>query len=380
MSTLAWLDTSPEDERRMREIVKMFSDTGTLDDLGIGQARDGLADLLFPGTSTIQARARYFLLVPWAFQKAAIKHTGTAIVGKANDFERETIEALREATHNKGMIGSQAGKNLRTLPSAVYWSALQRFGILLDARTLVWSMPIDPPAGFPRTIEQGLELKQDEAEWLKERIIVSVPTSYLAYLLTDGADTDPNDVVAPWDHPALDIAPEPIRDAVEHARLFSLAIHGASLIYNLLIAEKYDEIVPDGDSRVEDFTNKISGWAVEVNDNRQALAAWDRAAFWATVLQGRGGRPVSPGTKLFIDYWVDTVLEKDAANLVDDTSVRQAISERERLNKGTQARLQNKRQIQNWQGSSGAARLAYRWPNVRTLLADIREGLADASS
>ncbi len=380
MSTLAWLDTSPEDERRVREIVKMFSDTGTLDDLGIGQARDGLADLLFPGTSTIQARPRYFLLVPWAFQKAAANLTGTAIVGKANAFERRTIEALRESPFNDRMIGSQAGKNLRTLPSAVYWSALQRFGILLDARMLVWNMPIEPPAGFPKTIEQGLKLEPDEAEWLKERIIVSVPTSYLAHLLTDGLGTDPNDVAAPWVHPALDIAPEPIRDAVEHARLFSLAIHGASLIYNLLIAEKYDETVPDGDSRVEDFTNKISDWAVEIDDDRQALAAWDRADFWATVLQGRGERPVSPGTKLFIDYWVDTVLTKDTANLVNDTSVRQAITERERLNKGTQARLQNKRQIQNWQGSSGAARLAYRWPNVQMLLADIREGLADASS
>ena len=52
MSGIAWLDTSPADERRMREIVRLFSDTGTLDDLGIGQVRDGLGDLMFPGTST----------------------------------------------------------------------------------------------------------------------------------------------------------------------------------------------------------------------------------------------------------------------------------------------------------------------------------------
>ncbi|MEE3851791.1 hypothetical protein VZC37_15720 [Gordonia sp. LSe1-13] len=41
MSSLAWPDTSTDDERRMREIVEMFSDTTTLDDLGIGQVPHG---------------------------------------------------------------------------------------------------------------------------------------------------------------------------------------------------------------------------------------------------------------------------------------------------------------------------------------------------
>ncbi|WP_272819028.1 DUF6361 family protein, partial [Prescottella equi] len=65
MSVIAWLDTSTEEERRMRELVKMLSDSDTLDDLGIGQIRDAFGDLLFPGISTVQTRARYLLFVPW---------------------------------------------------------------------------------------------------------------------------------------------------------------------------------------------------------------------------------------------------------------------------------------------------------------------------
>jgi hypothetical protein len=36
-------------------------------ELGIGSIRDGFADILFPGTSTIQTRVRYFLFIPWMY-------------------------------------------------------------------------------------------------------------------------------------------------------------------------------------------------------------------------------------------------------------------------------------------------------------------------
>lgn len=115
LSDIAWLDTSPEDEQRMREIVKMFSDPGTLDDLGIGQVRDALADLMFPGTSTVHARARYFLIIPWIFQRAGEKFTGTMVTSKANDAERTLIEDLKSGTPERGMIGARAGR-----PFAIY--------------------------------------------------------------------------------------------------------------------------------------------------------------------------------------------------------------------------------------------------------------------
>ncbi len=51
----------------MHQVIDLFREKGTLDELGIGAIRDALSDLLFPGTSTIQTRPRYFLLVPWAF-------------------------------------------------------------------------------------------------------------------------------------------------------------------------------------------------------------------------------------------------------------------------------------------------------------------------
>ncbi|WP_374059104.1 DUF6361 family protein [Salinibacterium sp. NG253] len=55
----------------MREIVNLFSDRDSRDELGIGQIRDVLSHTLFPGTSTLLTRARYMLLIPRALTAAA---------------------------------------------------------------------------------------------------------------------------------------------------------------------------------------------------------------------------------------------------------------------------------------------------------------------
>ena len=57
-STLSWLDSSEHERRAVLELVSALNEPGTLDELGIGSIRDTIADALFPGTSTIQTRAR----------------------------------------------------------------------------------------------------------------------------------------------------------------------------------------------------------------------------------------------------------------------------------------------------------------------------------
>ena len=95
------------------------------------------------------------------------------------------------------------------------------------------------------------------------------------------------------------------------------------------------------------------------------------------MLRGRNA-PVSPATTMFINGWIAEVRTRDPHTMPSDSTIRRMISERERKNKGEHSRLSNDRQIKNWGGSSGSARLNFRWPIVQTMLADIREGLADA--
>ena len=67
-SVFAWLDYDEREAQRMREVLSAFDDKETIDSLGLGVIRDSISDQLFPGISTIQTRARYFLFIPWICQ------------------------------------------------------------------------------------------------------------------------------------------------------------------------------------------------------------------------------------------------------------------------------------------------------------------------
>ena len=65
LSTFTWLDYSEQERHRALDVISLFKLQDTRDELGLASIRDAFAERFFPGTSTIQTRARYFLFVPW---------------------------------------------------------------------------------------------------------------------------------------------------------------------------------------------------------------------------------------------------------------------------------------------------------------------------
>lgn len=63
-SRSAWLYHSEEQPRRMMEVVGLFREKVTLDEVGIGTVRDAVNNLLIPRTSTLHTHARCLLFVP----------------------------------------------------------------------------------------------------------------------------------------------------------------------------------------------------------------------------------------------------------------------------------------------------------------------------
>jgi hypothetical protein len=95
-SQLSWLDSSRAEQQRMRELLNMFSEQESRDELGIGQVRDAFGDLLFPGTSTLHTRARYLLIVPWCIRHAGRRPDREQAV-ELDRVERVVIANLRAA-------------------------------------------------------------------------------------------------------------------------------------------------------------------------------------------------------------------------------------------------------------------------------------------
>ena len=74
-SSLTWIDHDSAARERSLQIIGMFRERDSRDELGLGAIRDSFSDKLFPGTSTIQTRLRYMLIIPWVFKKLEAQRT-----------------------------------------------------------------------------------------------------------------------------------------------------------------------------------------------------------------------------------------------------------------------------------------------------------------
>src|SRR5215208_795309 len=125
MTSFTWLDYSEHERRQAMEVIDVFAEEETRDELGLGTIRDAFADLLFPGTSTIQTRARYFLFVPWAYRELERKRIASRLMAdKARQLQGRLRDALIGGGEETGVIGFRAGLHVQRLPGGVYWFGL----------------------------------------------------------------------------------------------------------------------------------------------------------------------------------------------------------------------------------------------------------------
>lgn len=389
----------------MLEIVNLFREKGTLDELGIGTIRDTFGDHFFPGTSTIQTRAKYFLFLPWIFQGLEAAGVRSDLIdGRARRDQARLAAALQAGGEGPaaGVIGIDAGERLQRPPSVVYWAGLHRWGILTFSGSLAqyyaaldllgaggrqlrsddgeaelvevgrrnWhgGLPT-PPSDFLEST--SFALGREEASYLQERIFSTAPDSLLAQCVRSSQRLNHVDHV--WELPFLDRVAPRLRAEVEHARLFALVMHGAGLAYNLLLAEKALDTEIHEDARfVDRYRSMLEEWSAEMAANAPALRGWDCNHLWATVhdLNPRLRMPA----RLFAERWMTLAME-DPVGVADQAAARHLLSNRERALKGSLARLANRRALERWSGASGAGRLSYRWPNARIIVSDILDGL-----
>src|SRR6476620_727321 len=116
-STLKWLDFSRDEQNRVVEIIRLFTQPESRDELGIGVVRDAFSNLMFPGVSVIPTRARYLLFVPWLFQRGMkLGRSGPQLAAWVERHERALVETIRNGGDQEGLIGRRAGVRVKILP------------------------------------------------------------------------------------------------------------------------------------------------------------------------------------------------------------------------------------------------------------------------
>ena len=135
---LGWIDFSKEDRQKAFDVINLLSEQGAVDELGIGVIRDAFANYFFPGTSTIQTRAKYFLIVPYMLREAVDGRNGkdaNRVLRAIDSAEKDCGIRLLEADPKaEGVIGSRVLPKgwVARKPSDIYWNGIRTFGIFCD--------------------------------------------------------------------------------------------------------------------------------------------------------------------------------------------------------------------------------------------------------
>lgn len=168
---LGWVDFSDEDRDKTLAVIQLLHEKGAVDELGIGKIRDGFANYFFPGTSTIQTRAKYFLLVPYILKETvegkSKKGDKKEILQKIDEKEKECALKLLE-TGGDGIIGkvSLPEKWVSRPPSVIYWSGIKQLGIFKNQYSSMSISQYVMVAGNQKKQKQSIYLgnRNDKAE------------------------------------------------------------------------------------------------------------------------------------------------------------------------------------------------------------------------
>ena len=300
---LGWVDYSREERETIKELLKVLGESGSLDELGVGIVRDSISDLLYPGTSVLHTRAKYYILIPELFKKAMNSGltTGSEVRNLINTDQDRIARALRRAIDEKtrtkaaGIIGGRSDRGVKMKPTRIYWNALRTTEILCNP-DMSFDDACSAVAGYNRKtqnivikyeseddggdaddagagnfalftapckerIEDYLEnptlhLRKDEADYLRTQFL-HVPVmknTLMEYCLKTKTSYQG---VALDDIPTEGM-PEVLAHNLELATEFANFIYGAYIVYNLLFIENGGEYATaEEKSRLE---NKYRDW------------------------------------------------------------------------------------------------------------------------
>lgn len=300
---LGWVDYSREERETIKELLKVLGESGSLDELGVGIVRDSISDLLYPGTSVLHTRAKYYILIPELFKKAMKSGftTGAKVRNLINTYQDRIARALRRAvdeetgTKAAGIIGGRSDRGVKMKPTRIYWNALRTTEILCN-RDMSFDDACSAVAGYnsktqnivikyegednggdaddagagnfalfnapcKESIEDYLDnptlhLRRDEADYLRSQFL-HVPVmknTLMEYCLKTKTSFEGE---ALGDIPTDDM-PEVLRHNLALATEFANFIYGAYIVYNMMFFENGGEnATADAKDRLEE---KYKDW------------------------------------------------------------------------------------------------------------------------
>lgn len=283
---LGWIDFSKEDREKVLDVINLFQEEGAVDELGIGTIRDAFANYFFPGTSTVQTRAKYLLIVPYILKEASegVYGNNYSQIMKQIDVEEKNCGLLfmQNCPDEDGIIGKRVLPKgwVSRKPSNIYWNGIRTLGIIgdkslsiqdyvslscyfhsqkvsnvslgnrndensdlesddEDAGDRVLLPHFNLPDTYKTDWRDGLviSLNEDEATFLRKQIIQSIPNTLFAYLLKNDVDVERYVGFEPLFEELKTNVPDKLKEMMSLACDFNRLVYLARIRYNLILSD-----------------------------------------------------------------------------------------------------------------------------------------------
>jgi len=392
---LGWIDFSKEDRQKALDVINLLSEQGAVDELGIGIVRDAFANYFFPGTSTIQTRAKYFLIVPYILRDAVDGRYGKDVnrILRAIDTEEKEcgIKLLESNPKAEGVIGTRVLPKgwVARKPSDIYWNGIRTYGIFCDYGLSIpeyvslamklntqkssaklgnrndeaeenekddsdagdimnvnfWNLPI-----YYDNWRDNLtiELTNEEALYLDKQIQKGAKGSLLEYVLKNRIDMNKYEDFVSMAADLSEKVEEKLSYMMKLACEFNNLVYMARVRFNVMLSEEENEVAVSEWDRLKPQVKRRANVDLSAVFNKLELH--------------------NPGTYLFLSKL------QEAFKALDIDAADELIKKRERQLKGINRAKLNRTKEFDHSKWVGGGELDYRFSNARRIINDIYSG------
>ena len=392
---LGWIDFSKEDRQKALDVISLLSEQGAVDELGIGIVRDAFANYFFPGTSTIQTRAKYFLIVPYILRDAVDGRYGKDVnrILRAIDTEEKEcgIKLLESNPKAEGVIGTRVLPKgwVARKPSDIYWNGIRTYGIFCDYGLSIpeyvslavklntqkssaklgnrndeaeenekddsdagdimnvsfWNLPI-----YHDNWRDNLtiELTNEEAFYLDKQIQKGAKGTLLEYVLKNRIDMNKYEDFVSMAAELSEKVEEKLAYMMKLACEFNNLVYMSRVRFNVMLSEEENEVAVSEWDRLKPQVKRRANVDLSAVFNKLELH--------------------NPGTYLFLSKL------QEAFKALDIDAADELIKKRERQLKGINRAKLNRTKEFDHSKWVGGGELDYRFSNARRIINDIYSG------
>lgn len=401
---IGFVNFNTEEKKRVAKMMQLLQESEAIEELGIGRVRDYFSNTLFPGTSTLQHHAKYFVVMPSLYYHTAFKsrkfQNKAEVTRYIKEAEVQITRQLSEGgngipgTNLTGITGINTYKEalndytkyVKYDPAYIYGSGLVRYGIIPDTNIERLILELnkkhfaDPHnksalkcedatedsqdlSGDKQVIKtcgesydffdgktMNLALSEKEASFMKDRIHACCDGTMLAYLIDCKYDL-PNRIEYFDIERKLSALDPNVLDVYKKSVLFSKLMHLIDWRYNYCYFDSFGN-TDEAEACKEEYEKLLAVYKNEIN-NEDAY----RALFNYT-------RSIDTKLTEFCESCYKAIMDSDP------TRVDQLVKSREHTVKRERSKIGNS--AYKNQGRGKPSPNTFRWETVRTIVNEIR--------